>query len=113
MIESLRATLGVILVLLGIVIAGLGAWTVVHNRLPTWMKGIWKWPMGDNLTPDVARTLGWASLLAAAACPPSILVLIEWNRGFGVWLASMAAMLLVGAASFGVIWSVLLSRRAD
>lgn len=113
MSDSSRATLAVILVLVGIGSAGFGEWLIRQNRLPTWMKGIWKWPAGDNLTPTVVRTLGWAHVLAAAGCVPTVLVLIEWNRGSGVWLASMAAMFLAGAAAFAGIWSVVLSRRAD
>jgi hypothetical protein len=111
--DPTRAIYAVILVLLGIASAGFGVWYIAKGRLPAWMKGIWRWPMGDNLTHDVVRALGWASLLVAAACPPTILMLTVWNRSPDVWLASMAAMFLVGAASFALVWSVVLSRRAD
>jgi len=30
------------------------------------MKGIWKWPLGNNLTPEVASLQGWASALVGA-----------------------------------------------
>jgi hypothetical protein len=113
MSESLRATFAVILVVVGIASSGFGEWLIKQGRLPTWMKGIWKWPAGDNLTPTVVRTLGWAHVLAAAGCVPTILLLIIWNRSSDGWLASMAAMFLAGAAAFAGIWSVVLSRRAD
>ena len=66
--------------------------------------------MGDNLTPAVVRTLGWANVLAATACVPAILVLIIWNRSSAELLAAMAAMFLAGAATFGGVCSVVLSR---
>lgn len=102
--------LGIVLALAGIAGVGLGAWLIAQGRLPNWVKGIWKWPLGDNLTHDVVRTLGWANVLAAAACVPGILVLIIWNRSSGLLLAAMAAMFLIGAATFGGVWSVVLSR---
>lgn len=106
----MRLVLGLVLVIFGALSLVIGVWIIAKSRLPAWMKGIWKWPMGENLTPTVARTLGWASVLAAVACPPAIVLLILWNRGASAWLASMLAMFLAGAASFAAIWSVLVSR---
>ena len=110
MIESLRAILVAVLVLAGVGGLGFGSWLIVQGRLPTWMTWIWKWPAGDNLTPTVVRTIGWANVTAAASCVPGILLLIIWNRSSGTWVASMAAMFLAGAATFGGVWSVLISR---
>jgi hypothetical protein len=95
-------------VIFGTLSLAIGVW-LAKSRLRAWMKGIWKWPVGDNLTPTVARTLGWANILAAVARPPAI-VLILWSRGSSAWLASTLAMFLAGAASFAGIWSVLVSR---
>lgn len=54
--------------------------------------------------------MGWASLLAAAACPPCILLLIVWNRGSLGWSSMMVAMFFAGAATFATVWSVAVSR---
>jgi hypothetical protein len=44
-----------------------GLWTISKSRLPSWMKGVWKWPLGDNLSPKVASLQGWANLFIGAA----------------------------------------------
>ena len=110
MTESERTILAAVLSLAGGSGLGFGSWLIARGELPGWMTGIWKWPAGDNLTPMVVRTMGWANVLAAAACPPAILILIIWNRGSGVWVAAMGAMFLAGAATFAVAWSVVISR---
>jgi Na+(H+)/acetate symporter ActP len=105
-----RVALAVLLLVLGVPLTGFGAWLIAKSRLPTWMRGIWKWPLGDNLSLEVVRMVGWASVLAGSACPPMIVLLILWNRGTTAWIASIVAMLFAGAAAFATIWSVRLSR---
>ena len=105
-----RTIYGVVLALVGLGAVGFGEWLIAKGRLPTWMKGIWKWPAGDNLTPTVVRTMGWANLVAAAACVPGIILTIIGNLSFDGLLAAMAAMFLAGAAAFAVVWSVVVSR---
>ena len=107
----MRAALAVLLIVLGVQLIAFGGWLIAKSRLPTWMKGIWKWPLGDNLSPEVARMLGWASVLAGLGCPPMVLLLILWNRGTVAWTASLLAMLFAGAAAFATTWSVWLSRK--
>jgi hypothetical protein len=105
----LRGFFEVVLVIAGIFAFSLGGWLIANGKLPSWAKGLWKWPLGDNLTPTIVRTTGWANVLAGFACPPAIVLLIVWDRSPGAWIVSMTAMFLAGAASFAAIWSVVQS----
>jgi hypothetical protein len=106
----MRGFFEVVLVIAAVFAFSSGGWLIAKGRLPSWAKGFWKWPLGDNLTPAVVRTMGWANVLAGFACPPAIALLIVWDRSAGDWIASMTAMFLAGAGSFAAIWSVVLSR---
>jgi Na+(H+)/acetate symporter ActP len=88
----------------------LGIWLLAKSRLPSWMKGIWKWPLGDNLTAVVVQMMGWASVLAGAACLPTVVVLAMWDQSTATHLAQISAAFLVGAGLFGFVWSLALSR---
>ncbi len=75
-------------------------WTISKSRLPSWMKGIWKWPLGDNLSRTVARLQGWANLFIGAASLVLLLLLAALppllNREAGeVRLVGGAVLLLV------------------
>ena len=61
-----RAVGVVLLVLCGASGIPFGAWVIAKSRLPSWMKGIWKWPLGNNISPEVANLQGWASALVGA-----------------------------------------------
>jgi hypothetical protein len=103
-----RGFFEVVLLIAGIFGNSLGGWLIAKARLPSWAKGFWKWPLGDNLTLAVVRTMGWANVLAGLAClSASVALLVVWDRGD--WIASLTAMFLAGAASFAGIWSVVLS----
>jgi len=102
--------LEIVLLIAGLAMIGFGAWLIAKSKVPAWLKGIWKWPMGDNLTPTVARLWGWANVLAGAACLPTLVLLVLWDRGPGTWIAGMLAMLFAGAASFASVWCLALSR---
>lgn len=102
--------LELVLLIAGLAMIGFGAWLIAKSKLPAWLKGIWKWPLGDNLTPTVARLLGWANVMAGAACLPTLVLLVLWDRSSSAWIASMVAMLFVGAASFALVWCLALSR---
>ena len=52
-----------------------GAWTLYQSRLPSWMKGLLKWPLGDNLSPAVATLQGWANLFIGTASLVLLLLL--------------------------------------
>jgi Na+(H+)/acetate symporter ActP len=106
----MRITLEILLVVGAIFLLTTGAWFFAKSRLPSWMTGIWKWPLGDNLTGTVVHLVGWASVLVAAACVPTVVVLALWDRSTATYLAGMSSMFLAGAGSFGLIWSVVLSR---
>jgi hypothetical protein len=97
----------------GWVLIGFGVWIIVKAKLPAWMKGIWKSPLGDYVTPTVARLMGWSSLFVGIGCLPTVVVLALWDRSASTWLASEAAMFLVGLGSFPWVWGVWLSRTGD
>ena len=44
-----------------------GVSVLLTSRLPTWMKGWIKWPLGDNLSPEVVRLFGFANVLIGAS----------------------------------------------
>jgi hypothetical protein len=106
----MRGFFVVVLVVAGIFAYSLGGWLIAKGRLPSWAKGFWKWPLGDDLTPAVVRTMGCANLLAGFGCPPAIALVIIWDRSAGGWIAAMTAMFLAGAASSAAVLSVVLSR---
>ena len=95
----------------GLMLFALGAWMLLNSRVPSWAKGIWKWPLGDNLSPTVARLMGWSSLLVGVACGPTAVMFAVWDRSATTWVSAMAAMFLSGAGLFPWIWSVSLSHR--
>jgi FKBP-type peptidyl-prolyl cis-trans isomerase FkpA len=90
-----------------------GAWVIAKSRLPSWMRGIWKWPLGDNLSAEVAELQGWAALLAGAA---ALLLLVPLLRlpdrdvTSRAGLAVAVLFLLVCIAAY--VRSIVLSHRA-
>jgi hypothetical protein len=87
-----------------------GIWFLAKSKLPSWMTGIWKWPLGDNLTATVVQMMGWASLLLGAACMPTVVVLALWDQSTATHLAQISAAFLLGGGLFGFVWSLALSR---
>jgi hypothetical protein len=110
MTGSVRVILQVFL-LGGLLLIGQGAWLIAESRLPSWMKGIWKWPLGESHPAAVANLLGWASLLVGAACVPTLVFLGLWDLSTTSRIAQIASSSLVGAGSFALAWSVFFSRR--
>jgi hypothetical protein len=101
--------LSFLVLVFGLVALPFGVWLVRNSRLPAWMKGIWKVPLGDNLTPTVARLQGWAAVLVGAAgLVTSVLWLLPKPTNL---FGAMIAMFLIGAGSFPWVWSISLSRR--
>jgi hypothetical protein len=93
----------------GLALVGFGAWLLRKSRVPSWVNGIWKWPLGDNLSPTVARLMGWSALLVGVACGPTAVMAAVWDRSPTTWVAAMASMFLAGAGLFPWVWSVSLS----
>jgi hypothetical protein len=90
-----------------------GAWVIAKSQLPSWVKGIWKWPLGDNLSPTVADLQGWASVLVGAASLVllvPLLLLPRRDAASRVGVAVAVLFLLVGVAAY--VRSVVLSYRA-
>jgi len=90
----------------------MGAWMIGKSRLPSWARGFWKWPMGDNLSATVARQLGVALLLVGAACLVLVDVVIRMPlHDLGFWIAWAATVLLLAAGLVVYARSVTLSKR--
>jgi hypothetical protein len=104
-----RGFFEVVLLIAGIFGNSLGGWLIAKAGLPSWAKGFWKWPLGDNITPAIVRTMGWANVLAGLAClSAAVALIVVWDRGG--WIASLTAMFVAGAASFAGTSSVAMSR---
>jgi peptidylprolyl isomerase/FKBP-type peptidyl-prolyl cis-trans isomerase FkpA len=90
-----------------------GAWVIAKSRLPFWMRGIWKWPLGNNLSPEVAGLQGWAAVLAGAAAVLTLIPLLRLparDVTSRAVLAVAVLFLLVCVAAY--VRSVVLSHRA-
>jgi hypothetical protein len=68
------------------------------------MKGIWKWPLGDNLTRTVIRLQGWAFVLIGAA--GLVASVVVWLAYMTTVFGGLVAMFLAGASTFAWVWSV-------
>jgi FKBP-type peptidyl-prolyl cis-trans isomerase FkpA len=102
----------VVLVLGGALTLPFGAWVIAKSRLPSWMRGIWKWPLGDNLSPEVAKLQGWAAVLAGAAALLTLVPLLrlpERDVTSRAVLAVAVLFLLVCVAAY--VRSIVLSYR--
>ena len=107
----MNLVLEIALMVSGVTLFGFGAWLLLKSRVPSWCTGVWKWPLGDNLSPTVARLMGSSALLVGVACGPTAVVVAIWDRSPATWIASLTSMFLVGAGAFSWIWGVSLSRR--
>jgi hypothetical protein len=105
----LHLFIAVVLLAAGVMLFAIGSWMLLNSRVPKWVKGIWKWPLGDNLSPTVARLMGWSSLLVGVGCGPTAVLVARWDWSATTWVSAMAAMFLSGAGLFPWVWSVSLS----
>ena len=88
----------------------MGAWIFAKSRLPSWATGVWKWPMGDNLSVVVARQLGVALLLVGASCLVLVVVVLRVAlHDVGFWIAWTATVVLLIAGLAFYTRSVILS----
>jgi FKBP-type peptidyl-prolyl cis-trans isomerase FkpA len=90
-----------------------GAWVIAKSRLPSWMTGIWKWPLGENLSPEVVYWQGWAGVVVGAAALVTLIPLLNgphWSATSRTGLALVVLLLPVGVVAEAR--SILLSRRA-
>ena len=102
--------LGVLALLMGLASIPFGIWLLKASRLPAWMKGIWKWPLGNNVTPTVIHLQGWAFELAGAAALFASAVV--WLPRVPAVVGGLIGMFLAGAATFPWVWSVAISRSS-
>jgi hypothetical protein len=109
---SVRSFLEVILLVASVLLLAQGIWLFANSRLPSWVKGIWKWPLGDHYPAAVAHLMAWAAVLVGGACVPTVMMLGFWDRSTASALAEISSMFLAGAGSFALAWSVFISRRS-
>ena len=93
-------------------------WTIRKSRLPSWMKGALRWPLGDNLSSRVAVLQGWTNLLVGTASSILFVVVLllpsELVGGAGArtaYLALFAVGLLTVSGAALYVWSAVLSHR--
>jgi len=104
----------VLVLIIATISVPMGAWMIAKSRLPSWARGIWKWPMGDNLSAAVARQLGVALLLISAACLVLVVVVLRVPlHDLGFWVAWAATVLFLALGLVVYIRSVVLSRRTQ
>ena|SRR5579859_3125066 len=102
----------VLVLIIAAVSIPMGAWMIAKSMLPSWARGIWKWPMGDNLSVSVARQLGVALLLVSAACLVLVVVVLRVPlHDLGFWVAWAATVLFLALGLVVYVRSVVLSRR--
>ena len=90
-----------------------GAWVIAKSRLPSWMRVIWKWPLGDNLSPEVTVWQGWAGVsvgVAALVALVPVLRLPDPTATSRAGVAVAVLFLLVGVVAY--VRSIVLSYRA-
>lgn len=83
------------------------------------MKGVWKWPLGGDLSPTVARLYGWANVIVGLdSLVLAVLVIVlpqlldnaaQVRLGIVVVLSAVVGVLVVGCYFYAR--SILLSRR--
>jgi hypothetical protein len=76
------------------------------------MRGIWKWPRGDNLSAGVVKQLGFAGiLLGASSLTLVMVVLVLPLRDARFWFAWAVTVLLLVIGLVVYIRSVALSHK--
>jgi hypothetical protein len=109
-----RAIGAVFLVLCGASGIPFGAWVIAKSRLPSWMKGIWKWPLGNNISSEVANLQGWASALVGAGSLVLLIPLLLLPRRDAVSRVGVAvAVLFVLVGVIAYVRSVVLSHQSS
>jgi FKBP-type peptidyl-prolyl cis-trans isomerase FkpA len=101
-----------VLVLCAALTIPFGASVIAKSRLPSWMTGIWKWPLGEDLSPEVVYWQGWAGVAVGAAALVTLIPLLngpDWSATSRAGLALVALLLLVGVVA--EVRSIVLSRR--
>ncbi len=90
-----------------------GAFLIAKSRLPSWMRGVWKWPLGDNLSPEVVNLQGWTGVLVGGGALVALVPLLRLPDGGATSRAGVAVavlFLLVGVVAY--VRSIVLSYRA-
>ena len=103
----------VVLVVGGASMIPFGVWLIAKSRLPSWMRGVWKWPLGNNLSPEVVNLQGWTAVLVGGGALVALVPLLRLPDGGAISRAGVAVavlFLLVGVV--GYVRSIALSYRA-
>ena len=100
--------LSVLALALGLAAIPFGIYLLRASRLPGWMKGIWKWPLGDNVTPATIHLMGWSGVLVGLSAVLAFTAV--WSPRVPSILVGLIAMFFAGASTFAWAWSVAISR---
>jgi hypothetical protein len=90
------------LLMLALAVIGFGVWIIACRRLPSWVKGPLRWPLGDVVTPRIAVIVGWASAIAGVG-------LVIVTSAVRTSPSQLGFDLTVGASVLAVISSVLMA----
>jgi hypothetical protein len=111
-LDVLRTPVGTTcLILLALVAIGLGVCLIVMRRLPAWVRGPLKWPLGHSVTPRVLVIYGSAGIVAGVGLAIVTFALRSSSRELVLELAILALVLAAASATL-TIWSLVLSRQA-
>jgi hypothetical protein len=108
-----RVVGAVVLVLAGASMILFGGSVISKSLLPSWMRGVWKWPLGDNLSPEVVNLQGWTGVLVGGGALVALVPLLRLPDGGATSRAGVAVavlFLLVGVMAY--VRSIVLSYRA-
>lgn len=108
-----RVVGAVVLILGAALTIPFGAWVIAKSRLPSWMRGIWKWPLGDNLSLEAVNLQGWAGVLVGGGALVALVPLLRLPDGSATSRTGVAVavlFLLVGVVAY--VRSIVLSYRA-
>lgn len=86
-----------------------GGWFIANGRLPGWMRGPLKWPLGNTLTPRIVIMQGWAGIFVGLALLEIEVAGAIGASGLALFLvATSLPLLVVGITVFLV--STVMSR---
>lgn len=110
-VQMLRQPLMLLMTLaLAALTVGTGVFELRTGRLPGWMVGSLRWPLGASITRSVARLQGVASLLLGTVLAAEM-VSLQYPH-WALYRASLiGAELMAAAIALLLAWSIVLSRR--
>jgi len=97
----------------------MGMWILITSRWPSWLRGWMRWPLGNQLSPQVVRLQGWSYVFVGSASAvlavllaafPSLLASPTWPVRWIVWITLAVAVALMLGGVVPYLRSLRLSR---